>query len=62
MKDENVEWVKDWVKTYNDRDNHKLTPREIHQAAVIGNEMFHGNVGVGHAAEAGIKAVKKLRE
>lgn len=45
MKDENVEWVKDWVKTYNDRDNHKLTPREIHQAAVIGNEMFHGNVG-----------------
>lgn len=62
MKDENVEWVKDWVEAMNKEQGHKLTPAEVHKAAVIGNEMFHGNVGVGHAAEAGINAVKKLRE
>lgn len=60
--DDNKEWVKTWVRTENDRHNHGLTEREVDKAATIGNEMFHGNVGVGHAADAGIKAVKKLRE
>lgn len=62
MSDDNTEWVKGWVEHYNERNNEQLTPREIEKAAIIGNAGFSGNVGVGHAAEAGIKAVKKLRE
>lgn len=64
MNDDNTKWVKDWVTSYNDREdrNAQLTPREVEKAAIIGNAVFQGNVGVGTAAKAGIDAVRKLRE
>ena len=64
MSDDNTEWVKSWVERYNSeqRPENRLTPREVQKAAVIGNAAFKGSVGVGDAAEAGIEAVKKLRE
>ena len=62
MADNDVEWVKTWVRSINEREGHGLTEREIHKAAVIGEAGFSGNVGVGHAAKAGITATKRLRE
>lgn len=61
---DNTEWVKVWVEKFNSeqRPEAKLTEREVHKAAVIGNAGFHGNVGVGDAARAGVEAVRKLRE
>ena len=59
---DNKEWVKSWVERYNREDRHGLNEKEIDKAATIGESMFKGNVGVGHAAEAGIDAVKKLRD
>jgi hypothetical protein len=60
--DDHTEWVKGWVESINKQEGHGLTPKEVQKAAVIGNAGFTGNVGVGHAAKAGIDAVKKLRE
>lgn len=59
---DNKEWVKGWVERINQREGHGLTPKEVDKAATIGESCFKGNVGVGHAADAGIEAVKKLRE
>lgn len=64
MAEDNTEWVKGWVESYNKEcpRGAELTSREVQKAAVIGNAAFHGNVGVGDAAKVGIEAVKKLRE
>lgn len=62
MHDDNTGWVKTWVEKINSDNGHGLTPKEVDKAAIIGNAGFHGNVGIGHAAQAGIDAVKKLRE
>jgi hypothetical protein len=59
---DNRQWVKGWVERQNKDHGHGLTPKEVEKAATIGEAMFKGNVGVGHAADAGIEAVKKLRE
>jgi hypothetical protein len=58
MEKDNREWLRTWVKDY----GKDLTPKEQEKAVTIANEMFHGNVGVGTAAQAGVEAVKKLRE
>ena len=62
MGDDNTKWVESWVRHHNTKDSSGLTEREVQKAAVIGNAAFRGNMGVGHAAKAGIDAVKKLRE
>ncbi len=61
MSEDNTEWVKTWVKHYNQDNREGLSEKEVRRAAVIGNAAFHGNVGVGDAARAGIEAVKDLR-
>lgn len=61
MNEDNTKWLKGWVERENADNNHGLSPREIEKAAIIGNAAFTGNVGIGHAAKAGIEAVKKLR-
>jgi hypothetical protein len=61
VSEDNTEWVKTWVKHYNQDNREGLSEKEVRRAAVIGNAAFHGNVGVGDAARAGIEAVKDLR-
>ena len=61
MSEDNTEWVKTWVEHYNRDSREGLSEKEVRRAAVIGNAAFHGNVGVGDAARAGIEAVKDLR-
>ena len=50
---ENVDWVKGWVK----REAPNLTEQAQQRAAEFGASVFRGSMGVGEAAKIGIQHV-----
>lgn len=54
---EHREWLRTWVRKETER--RPLTPQAEERALDVAESSFHGNVGVGHAARAGIEAVER---
>lgn len=54
---DNREWLGSWI----DREtkDKPLTPAARERALDVAESTFHGTVGVGHAAKAGIEAVER---
>lgn len=54
----NRDWLATWVDSQTK--NRPLTPAARETALDVAEEVFHGNVGVGDAAEAGVRAAERV--
>lgn len=56
---ENRDWLGGWVDRISKDSGRELNPAARERAIDVAESVFHGNTGVGVAAEAGVKAVER---